>query len=143
MRTTAKQRDEVLGQLTDAGIRYADACALRRISMTLQRWGELECGDGNDYGSWAIERDEQTDKPYMVHHHWGYGQGKATTTRRPIADREKGALKRLSAIMAQYPGLSAYHQTDPRGAALYILRPGDVPEGKAADAYYNNGIAVY
>ena len=45
--------------------------------------------------------------------------------------------------MAKYPGLSAYVQTDPRGVALYILRPGDVPEGGDVDAYYSRGIAVY
>lgn len=39
--------------------------------------------------------------------------------------------------------ITYYLQTDPRGAALYILRPGDVPEGKDVDAYYNRGICVY
>jgi hypothetical protein len=39
--------------------------------------------------------------------------------------------------------LTAYIQGDPRGAALYILRPGDVPEGESADAYYSRGICVY
>ena len=33
------------------------AATLRRAEMTLHRWAELECGDGNDYASWAIERD--------------------------------------------------------------------------------------
>ena len=41
------------------------------------------------------------------------------------------------------PKLSAYIQGDPRGAALYILRPGDVPAGEDPDAYYSRGIAVY
>ena len=45
--------------------------------------------------------------------------------------------------MARYPTLSSYVQGDPRGAALYILRPGDVPEGASVDSYYNRGIAVY
>jgi len=65
------------------------------------------------------------------------------TRRERIPDREKGALKRLQDIMGQYPDLSAYQQTDPRGASLYILRPGDVPKGEQTEAYYNNGIAVY
>jgi hypothetical protein len=59
------------------------------------------------------------------------------------SDREKSARKRLGKLMAKYPGLSAYVQTDPRGVALYILRPGDVPEGGDVDAYYSRGIAVY
>lgn len=36
-----------------------------------------------------------------------------------------------------------YVQTDPRGVSLYILRPGDVPEGKDSDAYYTRGICIY
>jgi hypothetical protein len=45
-------------------------------------------------------------------------------------------------IMKNYPQMSAYIQGDPRGAPLYIFRPGDVPEGQQAESYYNRGIAV-
>jgi hypothetical protein len=45
--------------------------------------------------------------------------------------------------MERYPDLTAYVQTDPRGAALYVLRPGDVPDGADVSAYYSRGIAVY
>ena len=129
---------EMLSRLERAGISPDDAISLRRISMTLHRWHELECGYGNDYASWGIERDETTDKPYMVTHpHTGKSH------RSPIADRENGAIKRLHAIMAQYPGYTGYVQSDPRGASLFILRPGDVPKGKDTNAYYSNGIAVY
>ncbi len=138
MSTTAKERYEVLSRLEKAGISYEHANALRRISMTLQRWGELECGDGNDYCSWSIERDEVTDKPYMVTYpHNGKSR------RRPVADREKGALKRLQAIMSKHPDLLAYHQTDPRGCAVYLVRKSDVPEGTNIDSVYSRGIAVY
>ena len=116
MRTSVKQRVEVIRRLQEAGISWEHANTLRRISMTLQRWGELECGDGNDYASWAIERDEQTGKPYMVHYPH---DGKPRRT--PVADREKGALKRLQAIMSHYPNYIAYHQTDPRGCAVYVI----------------------
>lgn len=27
--------------------------------------------------------------------------------------------------------------------SLYVLRPGDVPEGGSVDAYYSRGVAVY
>ena len=143
MTTTAKERYEVLSRLEKAGISYEHANALRRISMTLSRWGELECGDGNEYGSWAIERDESTEVPYMVHHRYMHGQGKDTVHRTRIADREKGALKRLQAIMSKYPDLLAYHQTDPRGCAVYVLRKDDVPVGSSIDSVYNRGVAVY
>lgn len=127
-----------IDRLIEAGISRDDAMALRRIAMTLRRWHELECGDGNDYQSWAIERDDKTDKPYMVYHpHDGKSH------REPIADREDGAIKRLTAIMARYPGFEAYVQTDSRGVALYILRPGQLADGAKIDECYSRGIAVY
>ena len=45
--------------LCNAGIDHADAIALRRIAMTLHRWHELECGDGNDHASWTIARGKK------------------------------------------------------------------------------------
>lgn len=136
--TMNKDTHYMLSCLERAGITSEDAFALRRIAMTLHRWHELECGDGNDYASWGIERDETTGKPYMVTHtHTGKSR------RASIADRESGALKRLDAIMARYPALTSYVQGDPRGAALYILRPDDIPAGKDVDAYYSRGLAVY
>lgn len=132
-------------RLKAAGISNDDAWTLRRISLTLHRWHELECGDSNEYGSWAIERDgdEPNSKPYMVRRHYRHGAGKDTVSRTPIPDRETGARKRLAGIMERYTQLIAYVQGDPRGAALYILRKGDVPEGAEVDSYYSRGIAVY
>jgi hypothetical protein len=138
MRTSVKERVEVIRRLQEAGISWEHANTLRRISMTLQRWGELECGDGNDYASWAIERDEQTGKPYMVRYPH---DGKPRRT--PVADKEKGALKRLQTIMSHYPNYVAYHQTDPRGCVVYVVRKDDIPEGATLDSCYNRGIAVY
>ena len=145
-----RETHEMLNRLERAGISTADAFQLRRIAMTLHRWHELECGNSNDYQSWAIERDDNGDgPPYMVHHHYSFSEGGRTgigtskTTRERIPDRERGALKRLADIVARYPGLSSYVQGDPRGAPLYILKPGDVPEGGEADSYYNRGVAVY
>lgn len=127
--------------LLSLGFTREEAHNLRRISMTLRRWFELECGiDGG-----AIERDPDTDRPYWI----SEDNGRGPRRRWPVADRETGARKRLGAIMAARNGrtppetLGAYIQTDPRGAALYILRPGDVPEGKDPGAYYNRGICVY
>ena len=126
----------MLDTLTRAGITLDDAMALRRISMTLHRWHELECGDD----SGCIERGENGEgKPFMVR--WNSYTGKRMQW--AIADREAGAIRRLKVIMARYPALTYYLQTDPRGAALYILRPDDIPVGKAVGAYYNRGIAVY
>jgi hypothetical protein len=128
-------KTDVILNLCRIGIERNDAEALRRISMTLHNWHEMECGDA--YGR-ALERDETSDKPFVT-----YDGGNGRRRRYAIPDREKGALKRLAEIMARYPTLSSYVQGDPRGASLYILRPGDVPQGKTADAYYSCGIAVY
>lgn len=125
------RKPDCVAQLVSAGITISDAEDLRRIAMTLHRWHELECGIDNG----CVERDETTGKPYWLNSH--------TMRRSPVPDREAGAKKRLAKIMAWYPNLSAYIQGDPRGASLYILRPGDVPEGKDADAYYSRGLAVY
>jgi hypothetical protein len=150
--------------LARLGFTDSDAYALRRIAMTLHRWHELECGDGNDYGSWTITRGRKETRhgehagghgahyvfvhdddgaPFLEHHHYRHGKGEDSTSYSLIPDREKDARKRLAAIMARYPTFSAYVQTDPRGASLYILRPGDVPEGADVSCYYSRGVAVH
>lgn len=131
-----------VAQLARIGIEVHDAEALRRISMTLQRWFELECGTGNGQTTISVERDgdEPDSKPFLrVQYPTANGY---VDRRSPVADRETGARKRLAKIMAKYPTMTAYVQTDPRGAALYILRPGDVPEGEDVSAYYSRGIVV-
>lgn len=92
-----------------------DVATLRRAELTLQRWAEQECGDGNEYGSWDIERDEKTDKPYRCY----YSHTSNRVQRTAIPDRERGALKRVAALCERL-GLYWYHQTDPRGCALYV-----------------------
>ena len=138
-RREAQRQTRLENTLLSLGFTTEEAYKLRRISMTLSRWYELECGTAQG----CIERDETTGKPYMI---------TERGTRYPVADRETGAVKRLTAIIharnirqprAEDPLMSYYLQTDPRGAALYILRPQDVPEGKDPAAYYNNGICVY
>ena len=133
------------------GFTREEAEALRRISMTLRRWHEQECGTGNG----CIERDEDTGKAYWFN--------SLSMRRYPIADRETGARKRLARIIAARnarhlgpstdwnaahdtataTGLAYYIQGDPCGAALYIIQPGDVPDGKDVNSYYTRGICVY
>lgn len=145
-----ERRAHLAQTLTGLGFTAEEVEQLRRISNTLQRWHELECGTGDG----CIERDEKTGRAYWLNAHSG--------RRYPIQDRETGAKKRLAAIIEMRnarewhphpsiagekfinPGaVSAYIQTDPRGAALYILRPGDVPAGEDAGSYYSRGICVY
>lgn len=124
---------ECIPPMVRAGISEDDAFALRRIAMQLHRWHELECGVENG----GVERDETTGKVTWYNSHTG--------TRYPFPDRETPALKRLAKIMERYKdaGLSYYVQGDPRGASLFILRKGDVPEGENVDSYYSRGLAVY
>lgn len=144
-RREAERQTRQIDTLAALGFTRDEAESLRRISMTLHRWHERECGiDGG-----CIERDEDTGKTYWLSSFSG--------RRTPIADRETGARRRLETVLharnvravetdpsATRGSLrvTAYVQTDPRGCALYLLRPGDVPEGKDADAYYTRGIAI-
>ncbi len=145
-----QQENNLLG----LGFTHTEAESLRRISMTLRRWHALECGRGDG----CVERDE-TGRPYWLN--------SSTMRRAPIADRETGARKRLAAIVAtrnaritndssqdaerhihatcraKLAGPVGYYvQGDPRGASLYILRPGDVPNGCDVDSSYTRGLAI-
>jgi hypothetical protein len=99
---------------------------LLRIEKTLSKWSEHECNG-------VIQRDEKTDKPYW----YSDVTGKRLA---PVADREKGALKRLATIMANYPNLIAYHQGDPRGCSLYLCDRATTPQ--PIDSYYSRGLAL-
>lgn len=114
-------------RLMDAGIALADCRALVRASATLHTWAEHECNG-------VIQRDDDTGKPSWYSPHTGRCLGRTS-------DRETGAIKRATAIAAKY-GLTAYHQGDPRGCALYLVRPDDVPAGADIGSYYSRGIAV-
>ena len=118
--------------LMSLGFRQDEVGKLRRLSLTLRRWYELQCGtdaggiDQDDDGTW----------------HW-YNARTGRWSSVIVPDRETGARKRLAAIMADHPQLGYHVQTDPRGAALYILRPDDVPEGGDPAIYYSRGVCVY
>lgn len=122
-----KHRRNTFETLARMGIRYDDACALVRASATLHTWAEHECNG-------VIQRDDETDKPSWYSPVTGRCLGRTS-------DRETGAVKRAQAIAARY-GLTAYYQGDPRGCALYLVRPDDVPPGADIGSYYSRGIAV-
>jgi hypothetical protein len=134
----------LISSLEDLGFTFAEIHQLRRIEMTLTRWSEHECNG-------EIERNETTGKPERVSAAWIAGVSPKRFAY-PIADREAGALKRLAAIVKARNDrevvndgsrdVLAYHQTDPRGVSLYLVRKSDVPEGKPLDQFYTRGIAV-
>lgn len=138
------------------GISVADANILRRAQLTLHRWAELECGDGNAYASWCIVRGRKWggsfDGPAPSDQAKKNGQGfvyddngepfierhlhsENFARYEPIADREKGALRRIGEVCSRL-GLHYYHQTDPRGCALYVSRE------PLTDSDYNRGVAM-
>lgn len=135
--STQKRKFELFARLQALGFTYEEAVSLRRIEMTLQRWGELECG--NDRG--CIERDEVSGKPYMTYD--GGMNGKRS--RYAVADREAGALKRLNAIVgarnARTNGeqVYAYHQTDCRGCNLYLVKASQLPATTDAEIIRHSG----
>ncbi len=132
-----KHRKNTFAQLAILGFDAEEAAQLVRASATLHTWAEHECNG-------TIQRDETTDKPYWYDEHSG-------KRLRRTSDRETGALRRIREVLSirnerqqtsPSRALGFYHQTDPRGCALYILRPGDVPAGEDVGAYYSRGIAV-
>ncbi len=145
-------KQEVVDRLLKLGISYDDACTLRKISMTLHRWHELECGTSDEYGSWALVRGrwmndvnprqfkhDDEGKPFLERHY----HKPPKTWYQPYPDKETPAIDRLQGIIARYPHLTYYIQGDPRGASLYILTPADVPAGESIEAYYSRGVPVY
>ena len=140
--------------LVSLGFTTGESDALRRISLTLHRWAEHECNG-------VIERDEtRQDRPFWSNPNTGRHYVA------PVADRQRGAIKRLKTIISGRNqrvitrmtepttlqgcldqvldvSLAYYVQGDPRGAMLYILRPGDVPDGADVDSYYSRGVAIY
>ena len=113
---SAKIEKEIRRITLKLEMNYYDAATLRRAALTLHRWAEGECGDSNTYGSWCIVRepDGKTCRERISSR-----DGKRRMDR--IPDRETGALRRVAEVCARY-GLHYYHQTDPRGPALYVSR---------------------
>jgi hypothetical protein len=120
----------IFAQLQAMGLSRAECEQLRRDSMRLHRWGEMECN--HDVSRETI--------PGKVTIRYSLANGDITKPQ-PIADRETPALKRCQAI-AKAHGLVFYHQGDPRGAAVYIGKA-EALRGETVDAAYSRLIAVY
>lgn len=141
MRTTKRQRAaRFFDMMARLGFTTDETETLLKAERALQRWAEGECGTGTDTRCEMIERDENTGKPFR-RVQYSYG-GQWRETRYPVRDMEAAALRRVAAIAEAHPGLSFYHQGDPRGCALYLIRPGDVIEGADVGSYYSRGVAI-
>jgi len=137
--TNEQRKFEMLNRLQKLGVEYFDALAIRRTAMTLERWYEMECG--TDHG--CIERDEETGIPFWYNANSRYLAANDRRAYTRIPDREKGALKRLAAMMKKYPTLGAYIQTDPRGAPVYVYKVEDLKDSQIDNVYSSIGVAVY
>ena len=105
---------------------------LRRAQMTLHRWAEEMCN-----GTIQREGDDGEGKPFRVYPDPVLIRGKVyyrESVRPNIPDRERGALARVEKVCKE-AGLYYYHQTDPRGCALYVGT-----EPLTASNYYTKGI---
>lgn len=144
-RKQAERRTMLSDALRSLGFTRDECEALIRAQQTLHTWAEHECNG-------AIQRDEKTNVPYWYNTNTGRKLSRTS-------DREAGAIKRVNKIIADrndrdlqmfvaatesytLKPVSWFHQTDPRGCALYILRSGDVPAGEDPSCYYSRGIAV-
>lgn len=152
--------------LQSLGFTQSEAESLRRISMTLHRWFEAECNGEIQRGDDGIARGYRVHARYIDPNdprYWYSVRDRETGACKRLAGIIKTRNARNASIKhaaEDCPGkpcstacdhvenpegivLSSYIQTDPRSAALYILRPGDVPEGADPSAYYSRGICVY
>lgn len=155
-------------QLARLGFTDDEAAALRRASNTLRRWFEMECGTEAGH----IERDEKTGKCYRVFQQFNPYSRSTTgknweEIKMPTADRETGAKRRIESIISERNRranahrfimsrsgviaeenrkaalpLVSYIQTDPRGAALYVLTH-EQAQGAPIDSIYTRGICIY
>lgn len=118
--TKAEKTHKLYARLAELGFSFDESSSLIRAERTLSRWAEAECnGD--------IQRDD-AGKP------WRY-YGTEHQHRCQTADRESGALRRVTAICAR-AGVHYYHQQDPRGCALYVSRE------PMTDQTYHRALAV-
>jgi hypothetical protein len=114
---TSKDQDAALAALlSEYGntVSPADARILRRAEIALRRWGERCCMG-------VIYREEDTGIP-------------CDESGEPVPDLERRALERIAKVCHRL-GFVFYHQTDPRGASLYV-GPADRLPGPI-DQYYN------
>ncbi len=151
--TKATRLHRLLSTLEGLGFTTDEAHSLRRIEMTLHRWSEHEC-NGNIQREEHLNAngwDDGTGRPFW---YFETRDGRHLKSDVPIADRERGALRRLEAIVTarnervRQEGrdvgqqLKPYHQGDPRGAALYLVRLSDLRVGDDIGAVYSRGICV-
>lgn len=115
LRRISRKIDE--GGIRTTGDLFVVVPRLQSISRSLSRLAE-----GNCNGDWSHAEDGQ--KPSRQ-------------------ERRELRLANEALGLAESIGATVYFQGDPRGAALYLIFPGDIPDGSGVDSCYTNGVAIY
>ena len=104
---------------TQARIAASVFTRLCAIQKRLHQWAEQECNG-------AIQWEEDSETGAEVPRRYGPDRYGSYTIKGPIIpNQESKLLKEADKLAAQCGGL-VYHQTDPRGCALYFYRPEDL-----------------
>ena len=115
----------------------ADVDGLQRISRALGRIGERQCNEDTAcqvcLGQGEVVPAANNGAPMRVCRRCG-GTGDR------LGKRESRLLASARVISARY-GLRVYHQTDPRGWALYLI-PTTFPQREDESHYNSRGMGV-
>lgn len=102
----------------------ADWATLKQCQRTLRKWSEDECN-----GIIQYDDDGVTPRRYCNDR-----CGSPTVPGSIVIDRSESAMERARKIAAKH-GLSVYHQSDPRGCALYVYNVHDLKGRKIDECY--------
>lgn len=104
---------------------------LRYCEKVLHKWSEDECNG-------RIQWCDKTGQPLLYRRdQWGCYTGKGTLT----FNKEDHYLDIARKQASRY-GLSIYHQSDPRGCALYLYDPADLNGSDIRSIYPTHAVAV-
>ena len=106
-----------------------------RLERALRKWHELECGTADG----GVEYDDVDDGELLPTCTFYRPR---TGTRSKFKNQYPVLMRRLERLRADMPSITFYVQGDPRGAALYALRPGDVPVGEDVNSWYTRGVCL-
>lgn len=107
-----------------------DVTTLRRYASRLSRWDELQCGASDGH----VEYNEQLG--YWERYSAGeVVNGEYVKTKKRTPNVGEGAYRAITEVCKRYD-IHWYHQSDPRGCAVYIS---DEP---ISDDTYSTALAV-
>jgi hypothetical protein len=104
---------------------------LKRLAKTLHKWAEDECNGAIQWEGIS----EETPRRYYVDSYGCYSKPGPI-----IRNKEQECLNTAARLAASH-GLSIYHQTDPRGIALYVYNASD-SKGRIDELYSSIGKPV-